>query len=225
MKAPALLIVLIFTCVQAIGQNYYLNAVECKGNIFYGRERAYAKTHRSEGPTYVAETINDLLESELILPDIDMRKMNISLHEESRRTVPEEDRDVELDTAYIYGIYREPNNDYHIILGNGEMTLKKMRLISAIVSALPGDDIDPDLERVRKQIVERFGDIPCGSDKWKPVEYPIPVKITGSLFFDLSHLPGIAGFGEFRPKTSWQIRPVTHLEFVKEVEEGEEEEE
>jgi hypothetical protein len=211
-----IIILLLVSCQRANGQNYYPSAVDCRGNAYSGRERAYAKTHRSKGPLYVTGSVDDLLTSEIILPDSEMRRLDppLSLHEESRRRVPEEDRDIEVELAYIYGIYRDPSNDYHVILGNGELSPKKMRLMSAIVSALPGDDIDETLERVRTQVVERYGDIPCYSNKYKPVEYLTPVRITGSLFFDVGRMPGVAGFDEFRPKTCWQIRPVLSIEFL-----------
>ena len=41
----------------------------------------------------------------------------------------------------------------------------------------------------------------------------IPVKVQGSLFYDIDHEPGVIGPTGFRPKTAWEIHPVTDIEF------------
>jgi hypothetical protein len=35
--------------------------------------------------------------------------------------------------------------------------------------------------------------------------------VTGSLFFDMDHLAGVVGTGEFKPQTAWEIHPVTSI--------------
>jgi hypothetical protein len=42
---------------------------------------------------------------------------------------------------------------------------------------------------------------------------PIPVTITGSLFYDIDHAPGVVGPNGMRPSTAWEIHPVTELDF------------
>ena len=49
-----------------------------------------------------------------------------------------------------------------------------------------------------------------GYDKYDP---PIPVQIVGSLFFDVDHQPGEVGPVGMKPKTSWEIHPVSDIQF------------
>src|SRR5437879_2768710 len=43
---------------------------------------------------------------------------------------------------------------------------------------------------------------------------PVHVRITGSIFFDVDHAAGVVGPGNFKPKTAWEIHPITKLEFL-----------
>jgi hypothetical protein len=39
------------------------------------------------------------------------------------------------------------------------------------------------------------------------------VKVTGSLFFDVDHKAGSVGPTGMRPKTAWEIHPVSDIQF------------
>lgn len=49
-----------------------------------------------------------------------------------------------------------------------------------------------------------------GYDKYDP---PIPIKVTGSLFFDVDHVPPAVGPTGMKPLTAWEIHPVSDIQF------------
>jgi len=195
---------------------YYSGAVKCSGNTFSGVDRAQAKTHEVAGPPQSFATVDDFLDSGLFIPDDQMINHDpvITKSSESPR-VTEEQINVTINKAYIYGIYREQDNDFHMIVGNGQ-TGAGMRIFNAEVSGLPGDENDSLLITVRNKILNRFGDIACQDGAFKPVSSFIPITITGSIFFDVDHRAGLVGFGVYKPTTAWEIHPITDIEFLDE---------
>lgn len=189
---------------------YYNGAIDCSGELFAGTDRAVPKTHLVSAPIEVFASVDELLGK--LKSDDEMRNHNpiITKDPESER-VEEENKNVVINEAFIYGIYREKDNDFHIILGNGKPGAG-MRLINIEVAGLP--DSGDELKKVRDKIITRFGDISCNDGAFKPVGTLIPVKVTGSLFYDIDHAPGIVGFGIFKPKKSWEIHPVKDIIFM-----------
>jgi len=193
---------------------FYSSAVKCQSDIFAGRDRAEAKTHEYKGTDSVFPGFDKFYQSTLIVPDKKMTSHSPALTKDAAcLRVKEEKVNVTIEEAYIYGIYREDDNDFHMIIGNGK-TGAAMKLFNAEISGLPGDVTDNLLAGVRKKITDRFGDIACSSGAFKPVGTLIPIKITGSLFFDVDHPAGKVGFGVYKPKTAWEIHPVTAIEFL-----------
>jgi len=68
------------------------------------------------------------------------------------------------------------------------------------------------LKKPREDFKEFFGDEPPPC-RYKVFTKPIPVRITGSLFYDIDHAPGVVGTGPYKPRTAWEIHPVTKIEF------------
>lgn len=193
---------------------YYPGAEKCNGDVFAGTDRAMAKTHEDTGGTERSFVdFDEFFTSGLLKSDAVMTAYNppISKKPESPR-VKEELFNVSIDTAYIYGIYREDDNDFHMIIGNGK-TGAGMHLLNAEVSGLPGDTNDDLLIAVRNKIITRFGDIACKDGAYKPIDSLIPIRISGSLFFDIDHKAGVVGFGVYKPHTAWEIHPVTGITF------------
>ena len=50
--------------------------------------------------------------------------------------------------------------------------------------------------------------------RYKIIDPPLAVAVTGSLFFDMDHVAGVVGTGDFKPDTSWEIHPVTSITFA-----------
>lgn len=196
---------------------YYPNGQKCSGEIFAGTDRAMAKTHEAtDGIDTSFNGFDEFYTSGLLKPDEEMIQYTppITKKPESPR-VSEEKYNVSVDTVYIYGIYREDDNDFHMIIGNGK-TGSSMKLLNAEVSGLPEDTSDSLLIVVRNKIIARFGDIACKDGAYKPVNALIPIQIRGSIFFDIDHKAGIVGFGIYKPTTAWELHPVTGIKFLDE---------
>ncbi|MFI5298409.1 MAG: hypothetical protein ACHREM_09945 [Polyangiales bacterium] len=119
---------------------------------------------------------------------------------------------------------KESDNDFHVILGS-EKTLAddgspdRWKLINIEVSGLSpvGTSGRQLLVDVRKTFKAYF--VPTVADSqgrgFVALE-PVHLRVTGSLFFDVDHLPGAVGPGKLKPMTSWEIHPITHLEILDE---------
>ena len=56
--------------------------------------------------------------------------------------------------------------------------------------------------------------LPHAEKRYVKFDPPIPVRVTGSLFWDIEHPPpNTVGPTDRRPKTAWEIHPVTKIEF------------
>ena len=53
-----------------------------------------------------------------------------------------------------------------------------------------------------------------GSQSYHRFHPPVAVTVSGSLFYDVDHPPGAVGPVWAKPKTAWEIHPVTALSFV-----------
>ncbi len=126
------------------------------------------------------------------------------------RRVDEELRNVRVN-AYILAASREEDNDYHVILGNSSDSPDLF--FNVEISGLPSSGPSlATLSAARLHFKEFFaGDIPGLSYKF--YEPPIPVTVTGSLFFDIDHPGGSVGPARFRPPSAWEIHPITNIEF------------
>ena len=79
----------------------------------------------------------------------------------------------------------------------------------------------PNRERLRvpRQALKDFlGEwhLTIGTSAYLRFEDPVPVRVTGSLFYDIDHLPGVVG--SFKPPqrvpaTAWEIHPITEIVF------------
>ena len=88
------------------------------------------------------------------------------------------------------------------------------RFINVEISGLPSSgQFRTPLKQVRDKFKAYLGTEISGSGYHKFVDAPIPVTITGSLFYDIDHPPGVVGPTGMRPKTAWEIHPVTDIEF------------
>jgi hypothetical protein len=182
------------------------------GETFSGLSRRAAKVSISNADIEEFDSLFALLDD---LPgDADMRDGDPHIpggHTSNR--VDEEDRNVSV-TAFLYAASGEDDNDYHLIIG-GEETDSE-RFMNVEVSGLPisGPDRD-DIEAVREQFANALdGQTPGSSyDFYDP---PIPVRVVGSLFYDVDHPPGQVGPQSLRDRleTSWEIHPITSFELA-----------
>lgn len=185
---------------------------KCISDEFAGKDRKNAKTSVVNAEYKDFQSLDELL---ITLPaDTKMENYEpkITKNVNSKR-VNEELRNVKVERAYIYAIYREPDNDFHIILGSSTISNGR-EYLNVEVSGLPPNSSDSykTLYHARKEVVDYFGDLNCGK-KYIFSENPIEVEVEGSLFYDIDHAPGVVGAGQYKPATSWEIHPVTEINF------------
>jgi hypothetical protein len=182
-------------------------------DTFGGTDRLTPKTTivvaNVEEFTSVAALLDGLLAD---FPDKDMAKMGIKRDTDTR--VAAEKRNVRV-TGFIHAFKKEGDNDYHVILGDGPNAATAV-FLNVEVSGIPvgGTKANRDqLIAVRDQFKAAFNLGATGPANYKRPHAPIPVKITGSLFWDVDHKPGAVGPSDMKPTTSWEIHPVSAIEF------------
>lgn len=186
--------------------------LDCSTEAFLGKARAGVKTSVAQAEVQQFATLDDLVKT---LPTPQYMRNNSDLAENGRSEtrVKEENRNVRVKKCYIYFMKREPDNDYHIIVGS-HSTLQKSTFFNVELSGLP----DPAskayaaLAKARKQFQDKFGPYCYGS--YQSFEIPVEVSIKGSLFYDIGHGDGVVGPQGYRPLTSWEIHPVTQMIFT-----------
>jgi hypothetical protein len=181
-------------------------------DIFDGTVRKIAKVTIFEGQMKPFDSVGHLREW---LPyDRDMRDLDIGRGPDVDR-VKQEKFNVTL-TAYIYTFRKEGDNDYHVIIGDGPDTPNR-KYINAEVSGIPEvgtDENRAQLWKVRNAFKQTFQLDAEGPDTYLPLEPPVPVQITGSLFWDVEHYPNTVGPRFASPKTAWEIHPISRINFL-----------
>jgi hypothetical protein len=115
-------------------------------------------------------------------------------------------------TGFLYASTKESDNDFHCIIGTAPG--KPPQFVNVEVSGLPvSGPARVPLKAVRDAFIEFFGDDLPGSSGYTKFKTPIKVQITGSIFFDIDHKAGVVGPVGFRPKTAWEIHPVSEIVF------------
>lgn len=177
-----------------------------------GKVRATAKTSMATRKTENFETVGDFLAS---LPtDNYMRQTGVN--DKSARTI-DENRNVLLKKAFIFHITKEPDQDFHLIVGDLNEQGEKVNILNVEIAGLPKDKTTRDyffLERTRRQLYEKYPEFFTGNKKTFAPKTKFPeITIRGSLFFDSHHTPDQIGSGTTKPKSVWEIHPVTYIEF------------
>jgi hypothetical protein len=173
---------------------------------FEGVARKTAKTNISKGKLYTYASVGEFLKS---LPsDEDMLAKNIK---DNSRRLPEEEKNILIEEAYLFSIEMEDDKDLHLLIGD-IIDSTKTNLLTVEVSALP-DRRNPNyttLLEVRKILYDEYPK--CFSGKRvRPNKKFRPVKIKGSLFFDNRHP---ATGKAHRPQTAFELHPITLIEFL-----------
>ncbi len=181
------------------------------GDDYQGTARMAAKLSIASGPPTPYTDLGDVLDS--LIPDDQMRAMNISAAADSGR-LDSEQAQITV-TAFLYASSHESDNDFHCIVGRDPSL--PARFINVEVSGLPASDADSfsALSAARDQFKAFFTAsgtaLPArGYEKFDP---PIPIQVTGSLFFDVDHVPPAVGPVGMKPQTAWELHPVTVIQF------------
>lgn len=192
----------------------------CVTPIFAGKVRKFSKTiPHSGGRSKSFKSIADLLKWLPSDSSMKFRTPKIDRGENSQR-VAEEQRNIILKKVYIVSIYRVEDNDFHVVLCDIPIYDGKAALFTAEISGLPSADQASsstmnELENVREAITKQLGDLNCGRT-FMFKKGGLPVKVRGSLFFDIHHAGQVHGRQGLHPKSAWEIHPVTKFEWLEE---------
>jgi hypothetical protein len=183
-------------------------------NGFVGTSRRIAKTSYVEGNPMAYPSISKLRES--LTPEETMLSLNIPWGPGSQNSdrVEQERRNVTV-SAYLYAYKEEADHDYHVILGDAPDSPNR-RFLNSEVSGLPtGGPYRAHLQQVRNKFKSFFDLGNTGPAAYVQVDPPLPVRVTGSIFYDMDHAPPrpYVGFGDFQPMVAWEIHPITEIEF------------
>jgi hypothetical protein len=179
---------------------------------FHGTDRKAAKTSISNGPTETFADLAALFDSGLLLPDKQMTKHHPPISKVATSNRVDEEQHNVVVTAYLYASSKEPDNDFHCIFGAAPG--QPAQFLNVEITGLPlSGAAKAQLKTVRDKFKEFFGPDNLPGSGYSKFDPPIPVKIAGSIFFDIDHPAGVVGPTGLRPKTAWEIHPVTDIEF------------
>ena len=190
-------------------QKAAIKSNECKNAKFAGLSRSKVKTSVVSGNLQSYTSLQTFLNT--LPPDVDMEDVIDALDKPWKDRAIQEFKNATLTNVYLKAYKRESDNDYHLILCDSSQTI----FFNAEISGLPGTNAASyqTLKKVRDTFNSYPGSASCGGSY---VKFPNPVKIVkikGSMFFDSDHAAGSVGPTGFRPKTAWEIHPVTFIKF------------
>ncbi|MBL7927153.1 MAG: hypothetical protein JNK61_09610 [Bacteroidia bacterium] len=185
------------------------DSLYCVTDLYLGTKRKRSKTTLVLRNYKSYSSINALRNT---LPtDSIMKNVNISSASNSVR-VQQEKKNITIQTAYIYAVSREDDNDFHVIVGD-TLPYNASKSINVELSGLPNppNAASDSLQNARTSFEAFMGEKCSGA--YTLFNPPIPIKVSGSLFYDVDHAPGIIGTGIFKPNTSWELHPVSQIIF------------
>jgi hypothetical protein len=178
--------------------------------LFRGADRKGAKTSIASGSR---EQFGDLAALVATLPsDDNMRHHTPPIARDTMTRATEEARNVRV-PAWIYAVKYEADQDWHVILGTDPSASGARTFFNGEVSGLPASSATAfsTLKQVRTALSDILsGELPSGTG-YRTYAQPIAVIVEGSLFFDVDHAAGVVGPTAMRPKTAWEIHPITKL--------------
>jgi hypothetical protein len=185
------------------------------GDDFEGTSRKAAKITIADAKTEQFKDVKSLI---LTLVDealMKSHKPKIGTGATSGR-VKEEQRNIHV-TAFMYAVSREADNDFHMIIGRNPKSSPEMYMTMELSGLPPADSpAFPKLKAARDAFKKFFSDhgenLP-GAGYVFP-DPPVPVKINGSLFFDVTHAtgsrPGPKSLKSRMPVV-WEVHPITKI--------------
>lgn len=177
-------------------------------NVFKGHARAHAKTTIAHAKLEKLGTLAALVAS--IPTDAFMLSYQPRIDRDTPR-VQEELRNVAV-CAWIVATKREEDNDYHIMLSDDSGKI----IFNAEMSGIPDTGSKANRKRIfsARATFESF----VAEEGRKTGNYTgwgdaVPVYVEGSLFYDTEHKPGVVGPAFARPKSAWEIHPISKILF------------
>ena len=181
---------------------------------FAGTSRKAAKLSISSAKVKTFKDVKELIDSFPADAAMIKHKPKIAGDAKSDR-VDEEERNVRV-SAFLYAASREDDNDFHLIIGTDPKG-KKLVCMTMEISGLPPKKAPSfnDIKQARDDFKKLVSDkLPGpGYHFYRP---PIPIRIGGSLFFDITPAKGgHPGPKDLRPSipTIMEVHPVTEIAF------------
>ena len=177
-------------------------------NRFKGSARAHAKTTIAHANLERFGDLDALVAT--IPPDSKMLSYQPRINRDTPR-VAEELRNVAV-CAWIVATKGESDNDCHVMLSNADGST----IFNAEVSGIPDTGAKDNRKRLFdaratfEAFVAQDGRTTGNYTGWGDA---VPVYVEGSLFYDTEHKPGAVGPAFARPKSAWEIHPVTKVLF------------
>ncbi|MBD0376986.1 MAG: hypothetical protein ICV51_15310 [Flavisolibacter sp.] len=184
------------------------NALCDNGNAFDGSYRKEAKLSVVSGSGTV---LNPVSLSSLLSTLKAIKPSSLHVSANSPR-VAAENKLVQLPFAFLYAIKRESDEDYHIIIGttNKQATAEFFNVECAGLPPMNNKNFQK-LKAARDQVVTFLNGEICKDGYTFFDDFP-KIKVSGSLFYDKEHENSIVGPAKHKPKTAWELHPIT--EFV-----------
>ena len=180
----------------------------CTSNSFAGTARKLSKTSIASAHPQIM-TFQNFIQS---LPADKLMTANPSINSSPNNPrVNQENRNISLSGIYLFGIKRESDNDYHLIIGD-----KTGKYFNVEISGLPlpSSTYYQALLKARAQADTYFGKPNCNQGGYAIFAQGIKIQLSGSTFYDIDHAPGTVGPQGYKPTTSWEIHPVTDIKFL-----------
>jgi hypothetical protein len=193
----------------------------CNTDVFEGSQRATVKTTKSRAALESNLDAATLFKALAKTEKTDCANRN-TFKDTKRKAV--EERNVKLNTVYLYTFKRQADEDYHLIVGSTN-NIATAYFFNVEISGEPPAGAYGRAEIVQaRSDFERYFDIEdaCARSYYKQDfrRDPIPIRITGSLFFDAHHCTSFRASGpqkwtDIELQTAWEIHPITDIEFLK----------
>jgi hypothetical protein len=189
-------------------------AIRNTGDGFMGTARRAAKLSIADAPAETFDAVGAIVPTLPSKSDMENHDPTITDDAASER-VAEEERNVSL-SAFLYAASRENDNDFHLIVGQDPHGQEEVYMTME-VSGLPPTSADSftQLKSARDAFQGFFGEKAPGAsyDFYDP---PIPIRVEGSLFFDMSHAHGRSpGPPTLHPHMPviWEVHPISTIVF------------
>ena len=180
------------------------------GDVFTGTDRRDAKTTLASAGIEAYPLITTLRST--LRTDQYMLSLGIPKAPDSAR-LEDEQRNVTVG-GFIYAIKKERDNDFHLIVGDEHCAVGSC-LMTVEVSGIPSLASNPyrkTLADVRLKFLFHFNGTEPGA-RYTKYDPPIPVTLTGSLFFDVDHKAGTVGPAGLQSDTAWEIHPLSDITY------------
>ena len=182
------------------------------GDNFKGTARKAAKLSIASGTVESFSDLSKLIQSLPADSAMLALKPRISTSASSNR-VSKEKRNVRV-RAFLYAASREADNDFHLIVGRDPKKLPELYMTMELSGLPPKTAKSHTKLTAARDAFKSFFDVNLPGMTYDFYDPPIPIRVEGSLFFDMSHAtgqrPGPPSLKSRMP-TIWEVHPLSSI--------------